>query len=202
MAYFKTSHRYPRFLKHLKESSSQTARVVCQWVGTPHTPPRRKKIFGATFSRQSISRRNNLSWPRCRYSMDAYGQPKTGPGKKKSKNWREKDQNAKIEKSPKNRDQKNSRFRLWLTVCARGRGFHPSSPIVYSTNTSPANQKPVFGAKGVPFFPKKSSPTGSSTLNYCKNGGFLGPRKLPKNASQKNHTPMTHPLRTTSAPDP
>ena len=38
------------------------------------------------------------------------------------------------------------------------------------------------------------------------NGGFLGPRKLPKNASQKNHTPMTHPLRTTSphltAPDP
>ena len=34
--------------------------------------------------------------------------------------------------------------------------------------------------------------------HHYHHGGFLRPRKLPKNISQKNHTPITHPLDTTS----
>ena len=55
-------------------------------------------------------------------------------------------------------------MRCWLTVCARSRVLHRLSQIVYSNNISAANQKTDFGAKGVHFFPKKSPPTGSSTL--------------------------------------
>ena len=84
--------------------------------------------------------------------------------KKNRKKIEAKDQNAKIEKSPKKRDAENPRMRCWLTVCARSRVLHRLSQIVYSNNISAANQKTDFGAKGVHFFPKKSPPTGSSTL--------------------------------------
>ena len=96
--------------------------------------------------------------------MDAYFQPTTHTRKKNRKKIEAKDQNAKIEKSPKKRDAENPRMRCWLTVCARSRVLHRLSQIVYSNNISAANQKTDFGAKGVHFFPKKSPPTGSSTL--------------------------------------
>ena len=85
--------------------------------------------------------------------------------KKNRKKIEAKDQNAKIEKSPKKRDAEILEILPKLTVCARSRVLHRLSQIVYSNNISAANQKTDFGAKGVHFFPKKSPPTGSSTLN-------------------------------------
>ena len=84
--------------------------------------------------------------------------------KKNRKKIEAKDQNAKIEKSPKKRDAEILEILPKLTVCARSRVLHRLSQIVYSNNISAANQKTDFGAKGVHFFPKKSPPTGSSTL--------------------------------------
>ena len=66
--------------------------------------------------------------------------------KKNRKKIEAKDQNAKIEKSPKKRDAKNPRMRCRLTVCARSRVLHRLFQIVYSTNILAANQKTDFGA--------------------------------------------------------
>ena len=83
------------------------------------------------------------------------------------KNEKEEKQMTKMPKL-KNRQKiskKNPLLLLWPIRRPRSRVLHRLSQIVYSNNIPAANPKTVFGGKGVYFFPKKSPPTGSVTLN-------------------------------------
>ena len=98
------------------------------------------------------------------------------------KNEKEEKQMTKMPKL-KNRQKiskKNPLLLCWPIRGSRSRVLHRLSQIVYSNNISTANQKTVFGGRGVHFFPKKSPPTGSVTLKKRAKSGLYAGNPLSK----------------------
>ena len=102
------------FFAHFFECGSAK---ICSWI-----------------SGRSITRRNNLNRAPKKYELGALDEPTTHMRKIKTKTIEAKDQNAKIEKSQKNRDPKKSPNALLA---------HPREPrtLILPTYSSSLSQK-------------------------------------------------------------